>query len=258
MHFSERPINYYRNQFIFKISQLNSIFTENIFPNSTRIIFSMENYSKEQITGYLKKFHNNKQSAIMAPEAIMPLIQESFKEHFSTKEHFVFVSYMLEDVTNEDRQNAIITKEHERAHRGITEVESQIRRSYFFPKMSKMIKNLINNCSICNSHKYERKPYNIKISPRVITTKPFERVHFDIFIINKTNFLSIIDSFLKHLQMIHIKTKNLIDVKKALTKYFSSFAIPNLLISDHETTFQSINLREFLGNLGTRIEYASS
>jgi RNase H-like domain found in reverse transcriptase/Reverse transcriptase (RNA-dependent DNA polymerase)/Integrase zinc binding domain len=258
IHFSNRPINYYRNQLIFKISKLNTIITETIFPNYRRVIFSMENFTRDSITEYLKKFHDNKQSAIMAPEEIIAIIQESFKENFATNGHFVLVTNMVEDVTNEERQGAIVAKEHERAHRGISEVENQIRRSYFFPKLSKMIKNFINTCSICNVHKYERKPYNIKIAPRPITTKPFERVHFDIFIINKTNFLSIIDAFSKHLQMIHIKTKNLNDVKKALTKYFANFSVPNLLISDHETTFQSAQFREFLGNLGSRIEYASS
>lgn len=80
----------------------------------------------------------------------------------------------------------------------------------------------------------------------------------DIFIIIKENFLSLIDSFSKHLQMIHMKTKNLTDVKAALPKYISTFQPPRLLVTDHETTFMSSQLRDFLANLGVAIEYASS
>lgn len=102
----------------------------------------------------------------------------------------------VEDVTNENRQNSIISTEHDRAHRGTNEVESQIRRSYFSPNMAKLIKIYTNSCPHCNKHKYERKPYNIKITSRPITDKPFERIHMDIFIIANRSFLSLIVSFL--------------------------------------------------------------
>ena len=175
----------------------------------------------------------------------------------SGKGHFVFTQKLVEDVANLDRQNVIITKEHDRAHRGIIEVEAQLKRAYFFPNMQKQIRNYINTCEICNVHKYDRKPYNIKISPRPISNKPLDRIHMDIFIIEKCNFLSLIDSFSKHLQMIHISHKNLTQVQKALGKYFACFGIPRTIITDHETTFQSIQLRNFLDALGISLEYAS-
>lgn len=258
LHFSERPVNYYRNQIIFRISRIDTIISEEIFPNVHRVIIVKDNFSKEDITHYLKMYHNNKQTAILAPEILYGKIQQSYRENFSQKGHFVLVSKIVEDVTNEDRQDTLIIKEHDRAHRGIKEVENQIKRSYYFPNMIKKIRSCINCCNTCNIHKYDRKPYNIKLSPRPSTKKPLERIHIDIFIINKTNFLSIIDAFSKHLQMIHIDTKNLNDIRSAITKYFTIFGIPNQIISDHETTFQSIQFKEYLSNLNIKLEYASS
>ena len=104
--------------------------------------------------------------------------------------------------------------------------------------MHAKIKSLVNTCTICNTHKYDRKPYNIKISPRPITTKPLERVHMDIFAIDKHNFLSLVDAFSKHAQPIPMDTKNLIDVKNALAQYFRIFGNPKEIITDHETTFR--------------------
>lgn len=258
IHFSERPINYYRNQIIFKVSKIETIISEQIFQNFKRIIITQKVFQKNDIVNYMKNFHNGKQSAILAPEILYQSIQEAFRENFSRDGHFVFVTKMVEDVTNEDRQNAIISKEHERAHRGIREVENQIRRSYFFPNMAKKIKSHINVCNTCQTHKYDRKPYNIKISPRPITHKPLERLHIDIFSINKSSFLSIIDAFSKHLQMIPIKTKNLLDTTSALTRYFTQFGIPHTIVSDHETTFHSIQFKEYLNKLNVQLEYASS
>lgn len=258
IHFADRPINYYRNQLIFKISEIDVIISEEIFPKFKRFIFSKKSFRVEDITEIIKTYHNGKQSAILAPESLYEKIQLSFRQNFSQNGHLVFVTRMVEDVTNIDRQSAIITKEHERAHRGVKEVENQIKRSYFFPNLPSKVKNHINTCNICNIHKYDRKPYNIKISPRPTTKKPLERVHIDIFSINKVSFLSLIDAFSKHLQMININTKNLVDVTGALTKYFTLFGIPSTIVSDHETTFQSIQFKEYLSNLNIKLDYASS
>lgn len=258
IHCTERAINYFRNQIIFRITNFETELTESPFPNYNRATICRKEYNEQSIIDVLKRFHNNKQSAIMAPENVIGKIQEVYRQHFGNSGHFVFTQHKVEDVANENRQNAIITKEHERAHRGINENESQIKRSYFFPGMHAKIKAIVNTCTICNTHKYDRRPYNIKISPRPITEKPFDRVHMDIFSIDKCNFLSLVDAFSKYTQLIHMETKNLIDVKNALAQYFGMFGNPREIITDHETTFRSAQLREYLDNLGTCIKYASS
>ena len=86
--------------------------------------------------------------------------------------------------------------------------------------MIKKIKSFNNSCPICAQHKYERKPYNIKISPRPIEKSPFQRLHMDIFGMDRNNYLSLICAFSKHLQLIQIPTRNTIDVQNALTTYF--------------------------------------
>ena len=257
IHFTERPLNYYRNQIIFKISRLTTDLIENPFPNYRRVTICRHEFDTDSITDVLKKYHNNKQTAIMAPEQIIQIIQNVYKTHFNENGHFVLTQNEVENVTIESRQDAIIAKEHERAHRGITEVDNQIKRSYFFPKMLQKIKTITKTCKICNMHKYERKPYNIKLSPRPTTDKPFDRVHMDIFQIDKHNFLSLVDSFSKHTQLIPIGTKNLTDVKNALTQYFMTFGTPRQIVTDHETTFRSLQMVNFLSTLNTELVYAS-
>lgn len=258
IHCTERSVNYFKNQIIFKIGNFTSVLQENPFPHFKRTTIVQPSYTENEITNFLKTYHNGKQSAIMAPENLLQSIQESFKNNFSQNGHFVITQNRVEDVANIDKQNLLVSKEHDRAHRGIAEVEAQLKRCYFFPSMTKSIGNYINACDQCNAHKYERKPYNIKISPRPITEKPFDRVHMDIFIINDVSFLSLIDSFSKHLQMFFIKSKNITQIQKALGKYFTTFGAPKSIVTDHEPTFRSIQLKSFLEQLGTKIEFASS
>lgn len=118
-------------------------------------------------------------------------------------------------------------------------------------------KVFVNTCNICNTHKYEKKRYNIKLSPRPITDKPLDRVHMDIFAIDRTSYLSMVDSFSKHAQMIQMETKNLAHVKNAIAQYVSSFGVPREIVTDHETIFRSIQLKNFLDSVGTALNYAS-
>ena len=85
-----------------------------------------------------------------------------------------------------------------------------------------------------------------------------ERIHMDIVAIDKQNFLSLVDSFSKYAQLIPMDTKNLVDVKNALAQYFGTFGNPQTIITDHETTFGSIQLKNYLDSVGTGLKYASS
>uniref|UniRef100_A0AAG5DT40 RNA-directed DNA polymerase n=1 Tax=Anopheles atroparvus TaxID=41427 RepID=A0AAG5DT40_ANOAO len=257
IHFSERPINYYRNQIIFRTSRITTDITEAPFPGFNRTIICKPYHDELTIMDSFKRYHNGKQTAIMAPENLIQLIQSVYRQHFNQRGHFVLTQLQVEDVTNQERQDRIVSKEHERAHRGITEVEHQLRRSYFFPKMTNKIKAITHLCKVCNTHKYERKPYNIKLSPRPTTNRPFDRVHMDIFQIDKCNFLSLVDSFSKHLQLIPMATKNITDVKNALAQYFATYNTPSQIITDHETTFRSLQLKNYLDNLNIELSYVS-
>lgn len=259
IHFTERPINNFRNQIIFRESNNSSTISEEIFRYYKRTIICQQSFDNQSIGDALKHYHNGNQTAIHAPEKMFQLIQDVYKELFvNSKTHFVIAQNIVEDITTEERQDQIIKNEHERAHRGIQEVERQIKRSYFFPRMVQKIRKYTNACSICAQHKYERKPYNIKISRRPIETTPFDRVHMDIFGMDKHNYLSLICAFSKHLYLVEIKTRNIVDIQKALSQYFLSFCTPKTIVCDHEASFTSLQLKSFLSDLNIKLEFASS
>uniref|UniRef100_A0A182YRA6 Integrase catalytic domain-containing protein n=1 Tax=Anopheles stephensi TaxID=30069 RepID=A0A182YRA6_ANOST len=61
-----------------------------------------------------------------------------------------------------------------------------------------------------------------------------------------------------HLQLIEIKSRNMTDIRNALSQYCRTFRPPRKIICDHEAAFTSIQFQEFLSNFGTVIEFASS
>lgn len=111
MHFTERPINFYKNQLIFRHVTFNSALQETIFPHHKRTIICSGNFDKQSLTQHIKQFHNGKQTAIFAPEDLLQLIQEVCKDHSSnSSSHFVITQNMVEDVTSESRQDTLIKK----------------------------------------------------------------------------------------------------------------------------------------------------
>lgn len=55
-----------------------------------------------------------------------------------------------------------------------------------------------------------------------------------------------------------IKTRNMIDIQKALSQYFLIFGPPKILVCDHEASFTSIQFKSFLSELSIQLEFASS
>ena len=60
----------------------------------------------------------------------MHTLPETLSNYQFSKGHFVITTNIVEDVLDPDRQKIFVTSEHDRAHRGISEVEHQLRRSY--------------------------------------------------------------------------------------------------------------------------------
>lgn len=66
--------------------------------------------------------------------------------------------------------------------------------------------------------------------------------------------MSLVDFFSKFAQLIPMDSKNLIDVKNALTQFFTTFGTPKLIVTDHKTTFKLIQMKHFLSSLNIEIE----
>lgn len=60
LHFTERPINAYSNQLIFKNATSDTTTHEMVFPQHKRTTICSKNFNKETITEKLKEFHNLK------------------------------------------------------------------------------------------------------------------------------------------------------------------------------------------------------
>ena len=121
----------------------------------------------------------------------------------------------MHDIKLLEEQEKIITETHERAHGGITENINEISREFYIPNLKAKVRKYFNLCKNCNTAKYDRKPYKIILPETPIPKNPLEILHIDIFI------------------LIHIKSRTIVDIRKALIKLFSRYGKPKIIISDN-------------------------
>lgn len=259
IRYTERPINAFRNQIIFKIGNIELSAYEQIFSKFHRHIIVRKHYTEEAIVEILKQKLNPKgTSCLKIPISIAQLVQETYRKHLASNNIYkVFISEtLLEDVRMEDEQDEIIRRVHHYGHRGIKENRNQILQTHFFPQLDRKIKIFINSCDICKKAKYDRKPPKL-IRKSTFGEKPFDRVHIDIFFLKGHKWLTIVDSFSKFSNAIPLSSRTIIDIKTAITEHIRQFGRPQTIVSDQEPSFRSIDFIGFLNDLGIEIHFAS-
>lgn len=76
-------------------------------------------------------------------------------------------------------------------HRGIVEIEKQLRRNVYLLNIPEIVNEITYNCSSCQTNKYETPPnkQNLQFTP--VCTKPFEIIHIDTFQVKRQKFLKL-------------------------------------------------------------------
>jgi transposase InsO family protein len=258
--YTEKPINTFRTQVIFKIGNIDITAYEQIFPKYHRHTVVKQQYTEEDVVDIFKRTLNPSGiSCLKVPVSLAQLVQETFKKHFSSNKIYkVFISEtLLEDVRMDDQQDEIVRDTHNYGHRGIKENKNQILQSYFFPTLERKIKIFNSSCDICKKAKYDRKPPKL-IRKSIFGENPFDRVHIDIFFLKGLKWLTIVDSFSKFANVISLQSRTIVDVKTAITEHIRQFGRPKTIVSDQEPAFRSIDFIGFLNDLGIEIHFASS
>lgn len=166
----------------------------------------------------------------------------------------------LEDVEDEENLAKIIEQEHLRNnHRGIDVENKELRLLYYHPCLKDRVTKFVNNCEVCNTEKYERRPIRHKLQLTETPSGPNEIIHIDVFYTLEQNlFLTFIDKFTKFAQAIKITGRSWTEFKRALLLYMSGTGDIGRIVVDNELGFKAIPLREFLSNSNIEIHYTSN
>lgn len=251
----EAPLNVFKNQIIFSEGKAANVYDQP-HPNYTRHYIKRKKFNEKILFNALKeKLNSNLVNGIKIPEKYITLLQEVVKKHFA-RFRIRIAQRIVTDIADAEMQFKIIQEEHRRAHRNSRENREQILEKYYFPQMSKLIKNYTKSCEICNSNKYDRHSPKPKLQATPIPSYPTEILHIDILEISGEKFITCVDKFSKFAKFFRIKNKSVLHIRDKLIKLLHYFSAPRLLVMDNEGSFISPITLNYLEGLGIEIYLA--
>ncbi|UYV61569.1 K02A2.6-like [Cordylochernes scorpioides] len=129
------------------------------------------------------------------------------------------------------------------SHQGINNTIALAKGFIYWPGMNKEIEELINNCSICQ----QTSRANLKepLLPHQAPEYPWQKVGIDIFQIESSKYLLIVDYFSKYPEIYQLQDMTTDTIIRRLKRTFSNFGIPETLVSDNGPPFFSKEFQNF-------------
>lgn len=248
----ETPVNIYKTQII--LNKTNNLNNHKIYTpfHKKRIVIELKTYKEDLILDIMKKYIPSKGilGIYSSDDHIFAQFQETYLKYFSKNKLLKVIkcSKFLGDLEDQEKELLVISQTHNLLnHRGINETYFEIKDVYYCPKLKEKIQKFINNCKVCNESKYERNPYKIPLKLTETPTKPNQIIHIDIWYANiNLMYVTMIDKFSKFVTVHEIKHRTWPKLLNTLKYRFANNGIPERIITDGETGFSSIVIREYL------------
>ena len=153
-------------------------------------------------------------------------------------------------VVPEKGRKRVIAMLHQ-AHPGITRMKGLARCYVWWPGIDKEMELCVKSCEACQVN--QKTPPNVPLHPWSWPSKPWSRVHIDYAgpFMGKM-FLLVIDAYTKWLD-VHVTTTSTSTVTiELLRKSFSTYGLPDVVVSDNATNFTSEEFEAFLKSNGVK------
>ncbi|XP_026688735.1 uncharacterized protein LOC103523326 isoform X4 [Diaphorina citri] len=127
-------------------------------------------------------------------------------------------------------------------HMGIQKTLLRAQETMYWININNDVESFIKKCYTCETHKglKHREP----LMPIETSTFPFERVCLDIMTHKSKDYLVVVDSYSKWIELYHLKSKKCSEIINKLKTLFSIFGIPICIMSDN-SPFNSNEIKIF-------------
>lgn len=252
---TEKPVNCFRNQIILEESQFPLNRNYVMFSEKTRHVINFTD--RTTLIDVVKPIVNpNVVNAIHCELPILARLQDELVRSFPTTK-FWHCKHLVTDVLDSGERREILTAEHNRAHRAAQENIKQVMTDYYFPKMTKLAKEIVLNCKVCSKAKYDRHPKKQELGRTPIPSRAGEMLHVDIFSTDRKLFLTCIDKYSKFAIVHHIVSRTIEDVIPPLLSILNVFPQTKQIYCDNEPSLKSETITSLLlNNFGVNLANA--
>ena len=131
-------------------------------------------------------------------------------------------------------------------HQGVKACRSRAREFVFWININKAIEDLVQKCSLCQSHQNSTSSIQKYVSE--VPPPSWHTVGSDLFYFRRIDFLLVVDYFSKYLLMRKIHNSTTSAVIKVLGMIFSEFGKPQIFRSDNGPCYSSQEFKFFMQN----------
>ena len=146
-------------------------------------------------------------------------------------------------VVPESLQDQMLDELHE-CHPGMCRMKSLARSYVWWPGIDEDIEMRVRRCALCTDVQNSPKKVPLLLWPWA--TSPWERIHLDFAEIKGQNFLIVVDSYSKWLEVFPMRQTKASDTIEVLRTLFARYGLPVQVVSDNGPQFISEEFREFL------------
>lgn len=139
-------------------------------------------------------------------------------------------------------------------HLGIEKTKLRARQILYWPKMSKDIESMVSNCETCQLNRRSNQKETMISHP--IPSRPWQYLFSDFFEFNNKNYLLIIDSYSKWVEVKNTRTKTAQEVINFCKDVFSRFGVPDIFYSDN-VPYNSELLQNFARKWNFELKFSS-
>jgi len=146
-------------------------------------------------------------------------------------------------------QDKLLHELHE-THPGIVRMKSMARAYFWFPNMDLAIETLVKSCPACQALQKDQPAVPLISWP--YSSRCWERIHIDFADILKRQYLIVIDSYSKWIEVKEMGSTSTQQTIKELRRMFASHGLPEVLVSDNGPQLVSEMMETFLRSNGVR------
>ena len=138
-----------------------------------------------------------------------------------------------------------------REHMGISRMKSVARSYFWWPGVDKAIEELARNCQSCQAVKHS--PSVAPLHPWIWPSRPWQRIHLDFAgPFQGTTFLVVVDANSKWPEVFPMTNTTTAKTVEVLRQLFSSYGLPEEVVSDNGPQFISEEFSDFMKANGVK------
>ncbi|UYV78825.1 K02A2.6-like, partial [Cordylochernes scorpioides] len=135
-------------------------------------------------------------------------------------------------------------------HSGMNKMKAVARSHFWWPNLDTQIEFLVNKCRSCQQS--QDGPNKGKWQPWKWSTRPWQRIHIDFANKENINLLIVVDSHSKWIEAIPMRETTTRKTIEQLRRLFSSYGLPEELVSDNGPQFTGSEMKGFLEGNGIK------